>query len=62
MGSVIGAAVEKNAANQTGVEYIVKTDTGALLTIVQGLEPRIEKGDSVVVLYGVRSRIIPLGK
>lgn len=62
VGSVVGGVAEKKATNQTGIEYVVKTDTGALLVIVQGPEPRIEKGDSVVVLYGVRARIIPFTK
>lgn len=58
-GGLIGGAVEKDATKQPGIEYVVRTETGALLTVVQGHDPPIEKGQTVILLYGTRSRIIP---
>lgn len=58
IGGLAGAAVEGNATKQTGVEYVVQTSNGNLMTIVQGADPRFAEGDSVLVLYGSPSRII----
>jgi outer membrane lipoprotein SlyB len=58
-GGLIGAASEQSATRQQGMEYVVESQNGALLTIVQGSEPILEIGARVIVLYGNRSRIIP---
>jgi outer membrane lipoprotein SlyB len=58
VGGLAGAAVEEGATHQGGVEYVVKSDNGALLTIAQGDDHVIQVGDKVIVLYGPRSRII----
>lgn len=59
VGGVIGAAIEESATQQPGVEYIVETTNGALITVVQGVENRMSAGDRVLVIYGQRSRVIP---
>lgn len=59
VGGVVGAMIEESATRQTGVEYVVQSENGALLTVVQGASPFLHQGQSVLVLYGTRSRLIP---
>lgn len=62
VGGLLGGATEKDATRQKGIEYVVRTENGVLLTVVQGRIPTIEKGQSVIVIYGSRSRIIPVNE
>ena len=57
-GGIAGALIEESATRQQGIEYVVQTENGALLTIVQGAEPALAVGQKVFVLYGAQSRII----
>jgi len=59
VGGIVGAAIEQGATKQTGVESVVETSNGALLTIVQGDNLQMSVGDKVLVMYGSPSRIIP---
>ncbi|HCP77733.1 MAG: hypothetical protein CML16_11125 [Pusillimonas sp.] len=59
IGGIAGAAIENSATQKTGIEYVVQTSNGNLMTLVQGLEPRFSEGQSVLVLYGSPSRLIP---
>lgn len=58
VGAIAGAAGERAASNTTGLEYVVQTENGNLMTVVQGPEPVFEVGRSVLVLYGSPSRVI----
>ena len=58
VGGIAGAAVESNATKQKGMEYVVQTENGNLMTIVQGLEPIFTVKQKVLILYGTPSRII----
>lgn len=58
VGGVAGALVEQSMTKQTGVEYVVQTANGHLMTIVQGGNPRYVEGQKVLVLYGSPSRLI----
>lgn len=58
IGGVAGSAIEANATKQKGVEYVVETENGHLMTIVQGLDPTFNPGQKVLVLYGSPSRVI----
>lgn len=58
IGSIAGAAIESNATKQKAIEYVVDTENGNLMTIVQGAEPYFSIGSKVIVLYGHPSRII----
>jgi outer membrane lipoprotein SlyB len=58
VGAVAGGAIEEGSTRQTGLEYVVQTETGAILTLVQGSEDRLMVGDHVLVLYGDRARLI----
>jgi outer membrane lipoprotein SlyB len=63
-GALIGAAVEHSSTAQDGIEYVVETANGNLMTIVQGPEPAFVEGAKVLVLYGSPARVIrdPRGK
>ena len=39
------------------VEFIVRTDGGAILSVVQGNESGFHAGDRVVILHGDRARL-----
>lgn len=58
VGSIAGAAVEQHATRQQGMEYVVQTSNGNLMTIVQGVVPQFAVGQSVLVLYGSPARVI----
>jgi outer membrane lipoprotein SlyB len=58
VGGVIGAMVEEGATRQQGMEYVVETENGSLITVVQGAEPQLVVGQKVIVIYGQRSRVI----
>ncbi len=58
IGGIAGAAIESNATKQMGVEYVVETINGNMMTIVQGSDPLFKIGSKVLVLYGNPSRII----
>ena len=61
-GGIAGAVIEEGATRQTGVEYVVETENDNLVTVVQGPEPRLHKGDKVLVIYGNPTRIIEEGQ
>lgn len=58
VGGIVGAAAEDAATRQNGMEYVVQTENGALLTVVQGAVPAFVMNQKVLVIYGSRSRII----
>lgn len=58
VGGLTGAAIEANATKQKGMEYVVETENGNLMTIVQGTNPVFANGEKVLVLYGSPSRLI----
>jgi outer membrane lipoprotein SlyB len=58
VGGLAGAAIEGNATQQKGMEYVVETENGNLMTIVQGVTTTFKTGQKVLVLYGSPSRII----
>lgn len=58
VGGLAGSAIEANATKQKGMEYVVETENGNLMTIVQGTDPIFAAGQKVLVLYGSPSRLI----
>ena len=58
IGGLAGAAIEANATKQTAMEYVVETENGNLMTIVQGNDVLFSEGQKVLVLYGSPSRLI----
>ena len=57
-GGIAGAAIEANATKQKALEYVVETENGNLMTIVQGNQTVFSEGQKVLVLYGSPSRLI----
>ncbi|AWF33676.1 putative outer membrane lipoprotein SlyB [Klebsiella oxytoca] len=40
------------------MEYVIETENGNLMTVVQGNTPLFVEGNKILVLYGSPSRII----
>ena len=60
VGGVIAASVERDASKETAYEYVVTTENGALVTLVQGA-PALLVGSSIIILYASPARLIPDG-
>lgn len=58
VGGVAGSVAEGRLSEQKAMEYVVETENGNLMTIVQGLTPVFSVGQKVLVLYGTVSRLI----
>jgi outer membrane lipoprotein SlyB len=58
VGSVAGAAIERGASGRVGMEYVVQTVNGNMMTVVQGATPAFTVGQFVLVLYGSPARLI----
>jgi hypothetical protein len=62
-GAIAGAAAEQAAANSTGVEYVVTTEQGKTMTIVQNMNPGdvlLPTGSRVMVqTSGSYQRVLP---
>lgn len=62
-GAAAGAAIEDNLSTQQGVQYVVKLDDGRILTVVQGTDIVLNKGQRAYVTYPrsdrTRARVFP---
>ncbi|MBY4895585.1 hypothetical protein [Cupriavidus sp. AU9028] len=58
IGGLAAAAIEQGVTQQTGAEYVVQTENGNLMTVVQGASPPLTVGQRVLVLYGQQARLI----
>lgn len=58
VGGLAGATLEASGTKQNGTEYVVETENGNLITIVQGTEAVFSEKQKVLVLYGPPSRLI----
>lgn len=58
VGGLIGAMAEQEMTRQTGMEYVIEAENGALITVVQGDESPLGVGEKVLVIYGGRARVI----
>ena len=61
LGAVAGALAEKELKKQQGMEYTVELQNGKIKTIVQGMEPRFQSGQRVLLMVNPngRSRVVP---
>ena len=59
-GGTAGHLIEQKLKEQDGIEYQVKLDRGDVVTIAQGIEPKLVVGQRVLIIesHGARSRII----
>ncbi len=58
VGGIAGGAIEEGITSQSGIEYVVQTEGGGLVTLTQGPQPAFSKGQKVLILYGSQARII----
>lgn len=63
----IGAAsvpVGAEGAPATGIEteFIVREDDGRMISVVQGNEARLKRGERVMIIHGPETELAPLGK
>ncbi len=58
LGGIAGGAIEEGVTSQGGIEYVVQTEGGSLVTLTQGPSPVFSKGQKVLILYGSKARII----
>lgn len=59
LGGFAGNLAGEKLSKQTGIEYIVKLDNGAMRTITQGTDIYMQPGQRCYLLYGEQSRVIP---
>lgn len=57
LGGALGNVAEKKITSQRGMEYVVKTKNGSMVSVVQGATPRFSVGQRVLVQYGARARV-----
>lgn len=62
LGSIIGNKAGTAASHQQAVRYVIKTDAGRTLTLVQGPQPTFAVGQRVLLVQGDRARIIAAPK
>lgn len=59
-GGAGGAIAEKHLKSQEGLEYVVKLSTGAIRTVVQGLDNPLYQGQAALLIIDRnRARVIP---
>jgi len=58
IGGLIGSSVEKSATTKGAYEYIIRTESGSLVTIVQADEQPLPDGAPVIIVFGAdRARV-----
>ncbi len=59
LGGLLGSSIEKNATKQSGFEYVIRTESGALVSIVQADTQPLPEGAPVLIHFsGTRSRVV----
>jgi len=59
IGGLIGSSIEKSASKQSGFEYVIRTESGALVSIVQADKQPLPEGAPVLIHFsGSRSRVV----
>lgn len=60
-GGALGHYAEKEMTRQNGIEYSIKLDDERVISVAQGLEPRLSVGQRVTVIQGKeRTRVVAL--
>jgi outer membrane lipoprotein SlyB len=59
-GAGLGGLVEQRLTRQWGMEYVVQTESGSLMTVVQGCSQyQFQCGQHVLVIMGPQPKVIP---
>lgn len=62
VGGIAGGAAQNKLSEQKGLEYIIRLDSGRVVTITQGMDNVLSSGQRCVVLGargGERARVVP---
>lgn len=61
LGGAAGHAIGNKITEQNGMEYHIKLENGEIITLAQGLEPKLSVGQKVLVIKSERnrSRVVP---
>lgn len=52
IGGLIGNSIDKSASKSAGFEYIIRTESGSLITIVQADRHPFAEGTPVIIVFG----------
>lgn len=58
VGGLAGNTIQEKVSQQQGMEYVVKTDAGNLVTVTQGTDTIFRVGQSVYIIGGDHARVI----
>lgn len=59
LGGLIGNSIEKSGSKQGGFEYLIRTESGSLVSLVQADSNPLPEGAPVVIMFsGTRSRVV----
>ncbi|MGH7069473.1 MAG: hypothetical protein ACREFO_05600 [Acetobacteraceae bacterium] len=53
---------ESEPATGSETEFIVREDDGSMISVVQGNEGRLKRGERVLIIHGPETELAPLGK
>lgn len=59
VGALVGTALDHAAGDTTGWEYIVRKNSGDMLSVTQREKKPLELGQKVLVIIGPQARVIP---
>lgn len=59
VGGVVGHVIDKGVNHHQGYEYIIRLKEGETVSVTQTEDLRFSPGQSVLVIYGAMTRIIP---
>lgn len=59
IGGLAGNAIEKGISKKQGMEYVLRTKSGKLLTVTQTQDLQLGVNQKVLIIYGKQTRIVP---
>ena len=59
VGGLAGHAIEKGISTKQGMEYVLRTKSGKLLTVTQTQDLLLGVGQKVLIIYGRQTKIVP---
>lgn len=59
VGGLAGHAIEEGIGTKQGMEYVLRTNSGKLLTVTQTQDLQLGVGQKVLIIYGKQTRIVP---
>lgn len=51
--------IDTDTTRKTGYEYVIKLDSGAIISVVQTENLELEAGQRILVIYGAQTRVVP---